>query len=231
MLARLRARLTYANVVATLALFVALGGSAYAAHQITSRDIRNRSIRAVDVSKNALGGTEIKESKLKAVPRALAATNAVSAVNATNAGLADVAKNANNAGALGGQGAGFFEKSSKTQFGRAPADPAAASGEQAVLDWPAMGVQLTTGTPGGIACASNRVRIAVKNTKASGPSVEVLEAGGGGTVAAANKGYFCSQTTGNVIHTLLSDSTGRTLFADCMTADGELRCVGIRSEP
>ena len=37
MLARLRAKLTYANVVATLALFLALGGVSYAAVRVTSR--------------------------------------------------------------------------------------------------------------------------------------------------------------------------------------------------
>jgi hypothetical protein len=41
MLARLRARLTYANVVATLALFIALGGSSYAITQIGSKQVRN----------------------------------------------------------------------------------------------------------------------------------------------------------------------------------------------
>jgi hypothetical protein len=35
LLSNLRARLTYANVVATLALFIALGGSSYAAITIT----------------------------------------------------------------------------------------------------------------------------------------------------------------------------------------------------
>jgi hypothetical protein len=48
-LAKLRARLTYANVVATLALFVALGGSSYAALKITGRDVANNSLTGADV--------------------------------------------------------------------------------------------------------------------------------------------------------------------------------------
>ena len=38
-LGNLRQRLTYANVMSTLAVFVALGGSSYAALQIDSADI------------------------------------------------------------------------------------------------------------------------------------------------------------------------------------------------
>ena len=62
--------LTYANVIATLALFVALGGSSYAAIKISGRDIRSHSIGATQIRKNSLGGGVIKESKLKIVPRA-----------------------------------------------------------------------------------------------------------------------------------------------------------------
>src|SRR3954447_21001895 len=107
MLTRIRDRLTYANVVATLALFVALGGTSFAVSQITSRDIKNRSIKGVDVKKNALSGTEIKESKLRTVPRATkagTATNALSALAAGTAGSANSADVAKNSNALGGQG-------------------------------------------------------------------------------------------------------------------------------
>jgi hypothetical protein len=81
---RMSKRLTYANVVATLALFVALGGSSYAALRIGSgeivnnsvrgKDIRNRTITHRDVGRNALGGENIKESRLGTVPRANALT-------------------------------------------------------------------------------------------------------------------------------------------------------------
>jgi hypothetical protein len=39
MRARLRSSLTYANVMATVAVFVALGGSSYAALQVTSKNV------------------------------------------------------------------------------------------------------------------------------------------------------------------------------------------------
>jgi hypothetical protein len=84
---------SYANVVATLALFVALGGTSYAvlhigSNEVTnnslrsrdirngtllSRDIRDRAIRARDIHRDALGTGVIKESSLGSVPRAMEA--------------------------------------------------------------------------------------------------------------------------------------------------------------
>ncbi len=66
----LRRKLSYANVVATLALFVALGGSSYAALTLTGRNIKNGSLTAQDIKRDALGGKRIKESRLARVPRA-----------------------------------------------------------------------------------------------------------------------------------------------------------------
>ena len=80
MSSRVRSRLTYANVMSTVAVFVALGGSSYAAFQIDSADIENNSVRGVDirnrtlterdVRRNSLGGRSIRESRLGRVPRA-----------------------------------------------------------------------------------------------------------------------------------------------------------------
>src|SRR5829696_374316 len=67
---RLRPQLTYGNVTATIAVFVALGGSSYAALRIGSSDIVDGTIRARDVKRNTLGGSRIAESKLARVPRA-----------------------------------------------------------------------------------------------------------------------------------------------------------------
>jgi hypothetical protein len=77
---KLRQRLSYANVMSTVAVFVALGGSSYAALQLDSGDIANNSLRGVDVrnrtiserdiKRNTLGGRSIRESRLARVPRA-----------------------------------------------------------------------------------------------------------------------------------------------------------------
>src|SRR3954451_22361076 len=73
----MRRHLTYANVTATIALFVALGGGAYAVTNVGSGDIKDNSIRSldlrdrhgvkgVDVPRNGLGGREIDERSLNA---------------------------------------------------------------------------------------------------------------------------------------------------------------------
>ena len=69
--------------VALVALFVAMGGSAYAAGLITSGDIKNNTIRSRDVRNggligkdiraNKVGGRAIKESTLGTVPSAVVA--------------------------------------------------------------------------------------------------------------------------------------------------------------
>ena len=51
---RLRKRLTYANVMSTLAVFIALGGSSYAAFTINGATIKNRSIAGKKLRHNTL---------------------------------------------------------------------------------------------------------------------------------------------------------------------------------
>jgi hypothetical protein len=90
-------------VIAVLALFVALGGSAYAVSKIGTKDIKKNAITAAKIKKNAITtakikneavtGAKIKEASLGAVPSATAATNAVNAENAVNAVNAENAKN------------------------------------------------------------------------------------------------------------------------------------------
>lgn len=64
-------RLTYANVVATLALFLAVGtGGAYAVSKIDGSDIRKRSLTGKQFKSNSIGARVVKESSLRPVPRA-----------------------------------------------------------------------------------------------------------------------------------------------------------------
>jgi hypothetical protein len=65
-----RRHLSYANVVATLALSVALGGSSYAVSQISGSQLKNNSVAGKKVKRNTLGGARIKESGLGTVPSA-----------------------------------------------------------------------------------------------------------------------------------------------------------------
>jgi hypothetical protein len=65
-----RRRLTYSNVMATVAVFVALGGSSYAVTRISGSQLKDNSVAGEKLKRNTLGGTRIKESRLGRVPRA-----------------------------------------------------------------------------------------------------------------------------------------------------------------
>ena len=53
-------RLSYANVVASIALFAALGGSAYAVATVTGKDVRNNSLTGKDVRNRSLTQKDIR---------------------------------------------------------------------------------------------------------------------------------------------------------------------------
>ena len=59
MLARLRSRLTYANVIATLALFLALGGSSYAALKLPGGSVGTKQLK-----RNAVTSPKVKPGSL-----------------------------------------------------------------------------------------------------------------------------------------------------------------------
>ena len=59
-----RPRLSYANIVATLALFLALGGSAVAAVVVTSDDIKDGTIRQRDLSPSLRAASTSSKPKL-----------------------------------------------------------------------------------------------------------------------------------------------------------------------
>jgi len=66
----LRDKLSYANVMSTVAVFVALGGSSYAALTISGKNVKNGSLTGKDIKPNSLASRQIKERKLGTVPRA-----------------------------------------------------------------------------------------------------------------------------------------------------------------
>ena len=66
MLSKLRSRLTFANVVALLALVVALGGSSYAAVQVTGKDVRNSSLTGKDIKDSSLKTADVRNGSLLA---------------------------------------------------------------------------------------------------------------------------------------------------------------------
>ena len=98
MIERITAPLSYANVTATVALFIALGGSSYAAltlprnsvgsnqirnSAVRSTDIRDRTIRLRDISRATRGSLRGAQGPVGAVgPQGPAAVSLFAAVNA-----------------------------------------------------------------------------------------------------------------------------------------------------
>ena len=64
MLARLRSHLSYANVVASLALFIALGGTSYAALTITSKNVKNGSLTGKDIKNASVASADVRDGSL-----------------------------------------------------------------------------------------------------------------------------------------------------------------------
>jgi hypothetical protein len=108
---RPRFRPSPATVLSVVALFVALGGSAYAATAISGSQIRLHSIPANRLKNHSITGAQVNLNELGTVPRAVSATrsgtaktassattagsavDAINATNATNAANASVAQN------------------------------------------------------------------------------------------------------------------------------------------
>jgi hypothetical protein len=75
-----------AMIVALLALFVALAGTAYAALTITGKEVKNKSLSGKDLKKDTLTGKQVNESQLGKVPAAATADTATSAADAQTVG-------------------------------------------------------------------------------------------------------------------------------------------------
>jgi hypothetical protein len=109
-LKQIHKRLTYANVMSSIAVFLILGGAtAFAAAKIgasqlkansvktgkivkeavTTSKIKNGAVNGAKVLDGSLTGSDINLSTLGTVPKAINATNAANATNATNAGNAN----------------------------------------------------------------------------------------------------------------------------------------------
>jgi hypothetical protein len=92
------------NAIALAALFVALGGTGYAAVTINGSSIKNGSIAGKKLKQHTLTGKQINLKKLGTVPAATKAKTASTATNATTAATAA------NAAELGGVAASGYLK-------------------------------------------------------------------------------------------------------------------------
>jgi hypothetical protein len=71
---KLSSRLSYANVMATIAVFIALGGGAYALNlgrnAVKTRNIAPNAVKSKKIAPDAVRGSDVRESSLGTVPDA-----------------------------------------------------------------------------------------------------------------------------------------------------------------
>lgn len=132
MIGRFRQRLTYANVTATLALFIALGGSSYAALSlprnsvgtqqirpgaVRSTDVKNRTLRLGDLSVRARESLEGAPGPVgPAGPAGAPAAKHFAAVSASGALVRGNATSGGREGSVGNYAVGFADRVSACAF-------------------------------------------------------------------------------------------------------------------
>lgn len=95
---QIRKRLTYANVMSSIAVFLVIGGAtAFAAlgkNTVGTKQLKKNAVTTTKIKNGAITSSKVNVSGFPKVP---SATSADSATNATHAGNADNATHANNA--------------------------------------------------------------------------------------------------------------------------------------
>jgi hypothetical protein len=141
---RLSSKLTYANVVSTLCLFLLVGGgAAFAASQLPknsvgAKQLKKNAVTAAKIKNGAVTGAKLKLSSIGTVP------------SASTANTAGTATTANNANALGGKAASAFAAStvirSASVFGKGTLIPELSDGiAQANVSHPTTGLYCFNG--------------------------------------------------------------------------------------
>ena len=132
MIRRLRGRLSYANVMATIAVFVALGGTSYAAlslprNSVGSAQLRTGAVRSIDVKNRSLHTRDFNRRTRSALrgeqgppgpmgPAGAPAARHFAAVSASGALVRGNATSGGNAGSTGSYVVGFAQSVSACAY-------------------------------------------------------------------------------------------------------------------
>jgi hypothetical protein len=132
-LSRIRARTTYANVVSTLCMFVLLGGGAYAATKITSKDLAKNAVRSKHIKD---GQVNTRDLKANAVHSAQVADGAIGADDLGPGSVTSVAI------ADGAIGADDLAADERVHVVGTPGEPGFGTGGQEDCIWSAASTQV-----------------------------------------------------------------------------------------
>lgn len=125
---QIRKRLTYANVMSSIAVFLVLGGAAFAATQLPknsvgSKQLKKNAVTTAKIKNGAVTASKVDVSGFPTVPSATTANNASHALSADKATSATTAENANS---LAGVPPSSYQRTSGISFATiAPANASA----------------------------------------------------------------------------------------------------------
>lgn len=211
-----------AMVVACISLFVALGGTSFAAmtlarNSVLSKHIKNGQIKRADLAANAVTGAKV-------------ANNALTGADVAEQSLGQVPS----AALFAGLPPEAFERSTRVQYGRANGT----SGTPLLLlSWPELGVEIRTDGDIG-----NDTEVMIVNTRPINGGI-ISAVGRTGTNSAdieqPTPGAFgiFGDGGGADLDFLVTEagSAGRALAVRCIfndvfaLTDGEVSCIGVRS--
>jgi hypothetical protein len=229
---RILGKLTYANVMATVAVFIALGGVGYAATRVPKNSVgtgqlRNKAITAAKIRDGAVTAAKLAPGSIGTVANAANAANAIDAGHANSADRASVADSAAvaesarvaaNANALNGLPATSFQLAANSLSGSG----STAVPKQTILDIP-NGPNVTTGSSG-----SNTFIVDLDNTTGSGGETWRISSANSETTLGpgGSGGVILTGDIGAI--TVTNEALTRSLTAECtfVSIQAQIACSG-----
>ena len=233
MLTRVRDRLTYANVVSTLGLFIALGGGAYAAvtlppKSVGTKQLKNKAVTRVKIADRAVNGRKLARNSvnsLKVTDDKLTGAD----VREATLGRVPEAQHANEAtdsDLLNDHTFDYFEAAQRHEFGSGNAQSV---NRDKLLEWTNMHAMVVTD---GI--SNNGPAVRVRNTNAANQG-DLLVIESDGTAVVITEGQDSaplSKGTAGDLHFVVARPDGRTMWVRCAFPafpGTPVRCLGERS--
>jgi hypothetical protein len=242
MLARLRRSCSFANLTAATALFIALGGTSYAAitipqHSVGSAQLRTNAVTSAKVKDHSLLSKDFKSGQLPAGPAGPQGPKGKDGTADTPQQLLTKLQDVDGSGSgldadtVDGQSSETFAKTSRFTFGQGRAD----ASDIVLGTHPQLGVTVKTAGTG-------KAQIVVTNTRSSGNIIGVFQlyakapvpfsanpgqtvTTGDATVSALNAGHFTV--------TITDQDLARSYQLDCLASaiggNPIVRCFGTTS--
>jgi hypothetical protein len=235
MLTRVRDRLTYANVVSTLCLFIVLGGTAWAAVTLPKNSVGSKQIKTRAVKRAELAPRSVTTPKLapNAVTGAKVGADKLTGLDVKESTLGQVpeaqhANKATDSDLLNDHTFGYFEAAAPAEFGSASRTSAQ---RLKILEWTNAHAMVVTDGDGD---ASFDVRVRNTNAAGQGDLLVIDPAGNYVVITEGNDSNEISSTNPGDLRFVIARPDGRTIWVRCAFPAfpaAPVRCLGERSGP